>query len=69
MMSIPCANDETYYCGLLVTMHSLVSYAKEGSRFIGHVLGTGLYEERKADLTSRLFFWYNEIDNFNVKGV
>lgn len=54
MISISCASDEAYYCGLLVTLHSLVSYAKEGSRFICHVLDTGLNEESKADLTSRL---------------
>jgi lipopolysaccharide biosynthesis glycosyltransferase len=53
-ISISCASDEAYYCGLLVTLHSLVSYAKEGSRFICHVLDTGLSEKSKTDLVNRL---------------
>jgi lipopolysaccharide biosynthesis glycosyltransferase len=53
-ISISCASDEAYYCGLLVTLHSLVSYAKEGSRFICHVLDTGLSEKSKTDLLHRL---------------
>ena len=53
-ISISCASDEAYYCGLLVTLHSLVSHAKEGSRLICHVLDTGLSEKSKTDLLHRL---------------
>ena len=34
-ISISCASDEDYYCGLLVTLHSLVSHAKEGRKEVG----------------------------------
>lgn len=53
-ISISCASDEAYYCGLLVTLHSIVSHAKNGSRFICHVLDTGLSEKSKTDLLHRL---------------
>jgi lipopolysaccharide biosynthesis glycosyltransferase len=53
-ISISCASDEAYYCGLLVTLHSLVSHAKEGSRLVCHVLDTGLSENSRVDLTSRI---------------
>lgn len=53
-ISVSCASDESYYCGLLVSLHSLVSHAKEGSRLICHVLDTGLSEKSKTDLLHRL---------------
>ena len=53
-ISISCASDEAYYCGLLVTLHSLVSHAKEGSHLVCHVLDTGLSEKSKTDLLHRL---------------
>ena len=53
-ISISCASDEAYYCGLLVTLHSLVSHAKEGSHLVCHVLDTGLSEKSKTDLVNRL---------------
>ena len=53
-ISISCASDEDYYCGLLVTLHSLVSHAKEGSHLVCHVLDTGLSEKSKTDLVNRL---------------
>lgn len=54
VISVSCASDEAYYCGLLVTLHSLVSNAKEGCRLVCHVLDTGLSDESKADLTCRI---------------
>lgn len=54
VISVSCASDEAYYCGLLVTLHSLVSHAKEGCRLVCHVLDTGLSDESKADLTCRI---------------
>jgi lipopolysaccharide biosynthesis glycosyltransferase len=53
-ISISCASDEAYYCGLLVTLHSLVSHAAQGTSFICHVLDTGLCEESRRDLRRRL---------------
>lgn len=53
-ISISCASDEAYYCGLLVTLHSLVSHAAEGSSFVCHVLDTGLSPSSREDLVRRL---------------
>jgi lipopolysaccharide biosynthesis glycosyltransferase len=53
-ISISCASDEAYYCGLLVTLHSLVSHAAEGSAIVCHVLDTGLAAESRADLVRRI---------------
>lgn len=53
-ISISCASDEAYYCGLLVTLHSLVSSAAEGSSIVCHVLDTGLSGESRRDLPQRL---------------
>ena len=53
-VSVSCVSDENYYCGLLVTLHSLVSHTKEGSHLICHVLDTGLSEKSKTDLVNHL---------------
>ena len=53
-ISISCASDEAYYCGLLVTLHSLVSHAAEGTSLVCHVLDTGLRESSRIDLAQRL---------------
>ena len=53
-ISISCASDEAYYCGLLVTLHSLVSHATEGTSLVCHVLDTGLCESSRHDLVRRL---------------
>lgn len=53
-ISISCASDEAYYCGLLVTLHSLVSHAAEGTSLVCHVLDTGLRESSRLDLAQRL---------------
>ena len=53
-ISISCASDEAYYCGLLVTLHSLVSHAAEGTALVCHVLDTGLSETSREDLSRRL---------------
>lgn len=53
-VSISCASDEAYYCGLLVTLHSLVSHAAEGTLLVCHVLDTGLGEKSRGDLARRL---------------
>ena len=53
-LSISCASDEAYYCGLLVTLHSLVSHAAEGTSLVCHVLDTGLRESSRLDLAQRL---------------
>ncbi len=53
-ISISCASDEAYYCGLLVTLYSLVSHAAEGTSLVCHVLDTGLRESSRTDLAQRL---------------
>ena len=53
-ISISCASDETYYCGLLVTLHSLVSHAAAGTSLVCHVLDTGLGDVSRDDLAQRL---------------
>ncbi len=53
-ISISCASDEAYYCGLLVTLHSLVSNAAEGTALVCHVLDTGLSDASRDDLSRRL---------------
>ena len=54
VISISCASDEAYYCGLLVTLHSLVSHAAEETSLVCHVLDTGLRESSRLDLARRL---------------
>ena len=54
IISVSCACDEAYYCGLLTTLHSLVSHATEGSHLVCHVLDTELSERSKTDLIHRL---------------
>ena len=54
VISISCASDETYYCGLLVTLHSLCTNALEGSSLKIHVLDAGLSQESRKDLVARL---------------
>ena len=53
-ISISCASDEAYYCGLLVTLHSLASHAVEGTTLVCHVLDTGLSDASRDDLSRRL---------------
>lgn len=53
-ISISCASDEAYYCGLLVTLHSLVSHAAEGTSLVCHVLDAGLSDASRDDLSRRL---------------
>lgn len=54
VISISCASDETYYCGLLVTLHSMVAHASPGASFVCHVLDTGLSDKSRIDLQRRL---------------
>ena len=54
MISVSCAGDENYYCGLLVTLHSLCSSAAPGTRLKIHVLDCGLASASREDLVKRL---------------
>lgn len=54
VISISCASDEAYYCGLLVTMHSLCTSAASGSRLKIHVLDCGLEPASREDFVKRL---------------
>ena len=53
-VSVSCASDENYYCGLLVTLHSLCTHAAPGSWLKVHVLDTGLEAASRNDLVKRL---------------
>ena len=53
-ISISCVSDENYYCGLLVSLHSLCSNAAPGSRLKIHILDTGLKVASRIDLVKRL---------------
>ena len=53
-ISVSCASDENYYCGLLVTLHSLCIHAAHGLRLKIHVLDTGLKAASRNDLAKRL---------------
>ena len=53
-VSVSCASDENYYCGLLVTLHSLCTHAAQGTRLKIHVLDTGLLADSRNDLVTRL---------------
>lgn len=44
-ISVSCASDHHYFCGLLVTLHSLCAHARAGVTLRLHVLDTGLTEE------------------------
>jgi lipopolysaccharide biosynthesis glycosyltransferase len=54
VISISCASDEVYYCGLLVTLHSLCTSAAEGASLKIHVLDAGLSQKSRDDLVMRL---------------
>ena len=52
-ISISCASDANYFCGLLVTLHSLVSCAT-AERLVVHVLDMGLTDGNRQDLVREL---------------
>lgn len=49
-IAVACASDHAYFCGLLVTLHSLCSYASPSVPLRLHVFDAGLTSEDRAVL-------------------
>ena len=51
-ISVSCASDHAYFCGLWVTLHSLCTHCAEGCALRLHILDGGLTAEDRAALAT-----------------
>lgn len=51
-ISVSCASDHAYFCGLWVTLHSLCAHCAEGCALRLHILDGGLTAEDRAALST-----------------
>ena len=51
-ISVSCASDHAYFCGLWVTLHSLCTHCAEGCALRLHILDGGLTAEDRAALST-----------------
>ena len=51
-ISVSCASDHAYFCGLWVTLHSLCAHCAEGHALRLHILDGGLTAEDRAALAT-----------------
>lgn len=51
-LSVSCASDHAYFCGLWVTLHSLCTHCAEGCALRLHILDGGLTAEDRAALST-----------------